>query len=143
MKTQQLNKIKGQHLKYTEDGKPYLHHKKYIWHIPHDLRDTIEIGDIVEVFGSLDLVKVIDVFHAEEPKNNQMIYRLISKADPQADFSYRLKKLRKEKRLTQQDLAQSLGVSKGTISAWETRRAQPRTKLYPKIEEILGIKINF
>lgn len=143
MKTQQLNKIKGQHVKYTENGESYLYPKKYIWHIPHDLRGDIEVGDIVEVFGSLDLVKVIDVFHAEEPKNNQTIYRLVRKSDPQADFSYRLKKLRKEKRLTQQDLAQSLGVSIGTISAWELRRSKPQKKLYPKIEEILGIELKF
>lgn len=143
MKTQQLNKIKGQHLKYTEDGKPYLYHKKYTWHIPHDLRGEIEIGDIVEVIGSNDLVKVTNIFHAEEPKNNQTIYGLVRKSDPKADFIYRLKKIRKEQNLTQQQIAHSLGVSSGTLSAWETGKARPRKKLYPKIEEILGIKIKF
>lgn len=139
----QLNKIKGQHLKKTEDGKTYLHHKTYIWHIPHDLRGDIEVGDIVEVIGSSDRVKVTDIFHAEEPKNNQTIYRLVRKADPQADFIYQLKKLRQDHQFTQHQIANSLGISIGTLSAWESRKSKPRKKLYPKIEEILGIKIKF
>jgi len=143
MKTKQMNKIKGQHIRKKRNGERYLYPKIYSWHIPHDIRGDIEVGDIVEVIGSPDFVKVTDLFHAEEPRNHQTIYRLIRKADPQADFIYQLKKLRKEKKLTQQQVAQSLGVSSGTLSAWEQGKAKPRKVLYPKIEEILGIKIKF
>ena len=88
-------------------------------------------------------MKVTDIFHAEEPKNNQTIYRLVRKSGPQADFIYQLKKLRQDHQFTQHQIANSLGISIGTLSAWESRKSKPRKKLYPKIEEILGIKIKF
>ncbi len=139
----QLNKIKGKHLKKTEEGKTYLHHKTYIWHIPHDLRQEIEVGDLVEVVGSQDYVKVIEIFQSEEPKNHQMIYRLVRKSDSQDNFIYHLKRLQKEHQFTQKQLAQSFGVSSGTLSAWLHKKSKPKKSLYPKIEEILGIKIKF
>lgn len=42
MTTQQLNKIKGQHIRRQREGKCYLYPKPYIWHIPHDSRTKIE-----------------------------------------------------------------------------------------------------
>lgn len=40
-------------------------------------------------------------------------------------FGTRLRELRTEKNLTQQQLAESFNVSKMTISAWETNKQEP------------------
>ena len=40
-------------------------------------------------------------------------------------FPERLKQLRKEKGLTQVTLAETLGVSKGTVAMWETGKRMP------------------
>lgn len=141
--TIQLNKIRGKHIRRKRTGERYLYPKEYIWNIPPDLRGKIEIGDVVEVIGSQDWVKVMDVFHEEDLKNNQFIYRLIRKSDPLADFSYQLKELRKKQNMTQQQLAKVLGVSQRTISLWEKQVSKPQKRLYPKIREMLDIKIRF
>ena len=52
-------------------------------------------------------------------------------------FGMRLKKLRTEKELTQQDLANILGVTRSTISAYET------DALYPSIEVLIEISNYF
>lgn len=49
--------------------------------------------------------------------------------------------LRKEKKLTQMELAQLLHVSDKTISKWETGRGMPDTALLKPLSEALGVSI--
>lgn len=50
-------------------------------------------------------------------------------------------KLRKEKKMTQQDLADKLNVTDRAVSHWENGRSIPDVSLYKKICEILGISV--
>lgn len=51
-------------------------------------------------------------------------------------------KCRKEKKLTQLELAEKLGVSDRSISNWENGRNMPDLSLFKPLCEILGISIN-
>lgn len=50
--------------------------------------------------------------------------------------------LRKEKKYTQEELAEKLNVSNKSISRWENGNTMPDLSLIPKLCEILGISIN-
>ena len=50
--------------------------------------------------------------------------------------------MRKEKGLTQKQLAQEVGVSDKAISKWENGRGMPDTSLMPDLCRVLGININ-
>lgn len=49
---------------------------------------------------------------------------------------------RKKKNLTQEELAEKLGVTNKTISRWETGKFMPDISLFSPLSEILGININ-
>ena len=51
-------------------------------------------------------------------------------------FAENLKLLRQGKGITQQELAQKLGVDKRTISAWETKVCEPSFTMLAKLCEI-------
>ena len=53
-----------------------------------------------------------------------------------------ISKLRKEKKLTQDDLAEKLGVSTKSISRWETGRNMPDYSILKDLCEILDISVN-
>lgn len=53
-----------------------------------------------------------------------------------------IKKLRKEKKLTQSELATKLGVTDKSISNWENGKNMPDLSLFKPLCEILGITIN-
>ncbi|GFI61121.1 hypothetical protein IMSAG049_00274 [Clostridiales bacterium] len=48
-------------------------------------------------------------------------------------------KLRKEKELTQQEIADVLGISNKTVSKWETGLGCPDLSLWPELSVILGV----
>lgn len=50
-----------------------------------------------------------------------------------------LKKIREDKGMKQSELANVLGVSQKTISAWETGRRTPSTKYMQQIEDIFKV----
>ena len=52
-----------------------------------------------------------------------------------------IQNLRREKKLTQQELADKLGVSPKTISKWETGNGLPDISLLKKVSEIFNITI--
>lgn len=58
------------------------------------------------------------------------------------NFSARLKKLRKEKGLNQDELAIALGVRKTTISNYETGYSKPTNNMLRQISEYFGISIS-
>ena len=51
-------------------------------------------------------------------------------------FAERLKQLRKEKGMTQIDLAKAIGVSNGTVAMWETGRRKPSFELLEKLSDV-------
>lgn len=53
-----------------------------------------------------------------------------------------IRKLRLQRNLTQQDIAQRLGISRVAVTKWETGEASPRAEMLPKIAEILLCKID-
>ena len=52
-----------------------------------------------------------------------------------------IKKIRKERNMTQMELAESLGVTDRTISKWETGRGFPDVSLLKPLAEALGITV--
>ncbi len=53
-----------------------------------------------------------------------------------------IKELRKEKGVTQEELAEAMNTSRRTISRWETGVNMPDLDLIPEIAEYFGITIN-
>lgn len=53
----------------------------------------------------------------------------------------RIKRARERKRLSQQELADALGVSRSAVNAWETGRAYPRSAI-GALEDVLGIDLS-
>lgn len=50
--------------------------------------------------------------------------------------------LRKQKNLTQEQLAEKLGVTNRSISRWETGKTMPDLSLLKPLSELLGVTIN-
>ncbi len=57
-------------------------------------------------------------------------------------FAYNLKILRKEKNLTQPQLAKALNVSKGMISFWENEIYEPTATNIIKVANFFNISID-
>jgi transcriptional regulator with XRE-family HTH domain len=58
-------------------------------------------------------------------------------------FSDRLKELRKEKNLTQEDLAKILEISRSTIAGYETERKEPDYETLKKIADFFNVSIDY
>ncbi len=58
-------------------------------------------------------------------------------------FCERLKELRTDKNLLQSELAEKLGLSKATVSAWETGRNQPSFDMLITLSDFFGVSIDF
>lgn len=54
----------------------------------------------------------------------------------------RISKFRKEKHMTQEDLANAMGVSSQAVSKWENDASCPDISLLPKLSKVLGITID-
>lgn len=62
------------------------------------------------------------------------------------EMSYPLMSLaaaRVNAKLTQKELADKVGVSESTIVAWESGRRYPNVRMLGKIEQALGVSLNF
>ena len=53
-----------------------------------------------------------------------------------------LKNIREKKGISQTQLAAALGVSQGTVSAWETGRWEPSIGMIRRITQILGVTVD-
>ena len=58
------------------------------------------------------------------------------------DFGERLKRHRLAHKLTLDDLAQALGVSKPTIWAWEHARSRPRPERHAALAQLLKVPVD-
>lgn len=58
------------------------------------------------------------------------------------EFSKQIKKIRTEKQLTQEQLAQQLNVSRQTISSWENNRNLPDLEMVVSIAKLFGISLD-
>lgn len=58
-------------------------------------------------------------------------------------FPERLKQLRKEKGLTQTDLAKALEVSSGTIAMWETGKRKPSFEMFDKLTALFDKRLDY
>ncbi len=58
-------------------------------------------------------------------------------------LSDKLRQLRREKKLTQNQLAQILNVSNGTIAMWETNKRQPDIETIKKIAKVLEVSTDY
>ena len=56
-------------------------------------------------------------------------------------FSTGLKAIRKQKKISQAELAETVGVHTGTVSHWENGRQMPDTATMQKIADFLGVPI--
>lgn len=54
----------------------------------------------------------------------------------------RLKELRQNAGMTQQEVAADMGVAQNTISNWETERYFPYVRQLPQLARIFGCKID-
>lgn len=52
----------------------------------------------------------------------------------------RIKELREAANLTQQQLADSMGVVRGAVTNWETENTLPRTRQLPLLKIVLGVE---
>ena len=57
-------------------------------------------------------------------------------------FSQNLQKLRSEKNLSQEQLADKIGVSRQTISAWESGKASPELDKITAISKLFSVSID-
>jgi transcriptional regulator with XRE-family HTH domain len=53
-----------------------------------------------------------------------------------------IKELRKKKGLTQEELAKAVGVSRLTVSMWESGKASPKAEFLKKLAEVLEVNVN-
>jgi len=59
-------------------------------------------------------------------------------------FSDKLKNIREEKDVSQEDLAKAIGVSLRSVQYYETRERYPRDrKIYYKLAEFFGVDVNY
>lgn len=58
-------------------------------------------------------------------------------------FSKRLKKLRKNKGLKQQELAEILGIKRNTYSDWENGKTEPSFENLIKLADLLEVSLDW
>ncbi len=58
-------------------------------------------------------------------------------------FGDRLRELRKEKKITQPELADMLGVTFSTVSAWEVGKAQPSYDILTKLAQYFNVTTDY
>src|SRR6056297_1614997 len=58
-------------------------------------------------------------------------------------FSQRLKYLRKEKDIYQKELAQNIGVSRSTITLYESGSRKPNLETLEKLADYFGVSIDY
>ncbi|MDE7248868.1 MAG: helix-turn-helix domain-containing protein, partial [Lachnospiraceae bacterium] len=58
------------------------------------------------------------------------------------DIGSAIKKLRMDRKVTQEEIAEYLGISFQAVSKWETGTTMPDITLLPKIADFFGVRID-
>ncbi|MFS9335227.1 helix-turn-helix domain-containing protein [Streptococcus peroris] len=58
-------------------------------------------------------------------------------------FSKRLKELRKEKKLTQKEIAEQIGIKRNTYSDWETGKNEPNFENLIKLADFFEVSLDW
>lgn len=58
------------------------------------------------------------------------------------EFAQRITQLRKERSMTQEQLAQELGITAQAVSKWENGQSYPDILLLPKLAEVYGVRVD-
>ena len=58
-------------------------------------------------------------------------------------FSKRIKQVREQAGLSQDDLAQKLNITRGTIGHWENQRREPDIQMLCDLADALGADVDF
>lgn len=53
----------------------------------------------------------------------------------------RIRELREQNKMTQSDLAASMGVVRNAVTNWETEVTLPKVRQLPRLAEVLGVTI--
>lgn len=59
------------------------------------------------------------------------------------DLHYKLKELRKSRKITQQTIADRFGVTRGTVSNWELGRREPDLKTLEALAKFYGVSLDY
>lgn len=59
------------------------------------------------------------------------------------EFGIRLKKERENKKISQEDFAKKLGISRSSVGNYETNRNMPTTEILDKMADILDCSIDY
>ena len=96
-----------------------------------------------EAYAEVVLVGNEDSIKAMAGENNIDVSKAIIvdplKSEKAAEYAEKLYDLRKEKGLTQQEVADNLNVSNKTISKWERDEGYPEITMLPEIAKYYGI----
>lgn len=60
-----------------------------------------------------------------------------------SDLHLKLKELRKNRKITQQTIADRFGVTRGTVSNWELGRREPDLGTLEKLAEFYGVSLDY
>lgn len=68
----------------------------------------------------------------------------MTRSKPAAEYPFRatLQRLRNKKKMTQQQVAEKLGVSPVTVSGWELGRRVPEPHMLPRIAQLFGTTVD-
>jgi DNA-binding transcriptional regulator YiaG len=86
------------------------------------------------------LPPIADVIFAPRSTNNKYRQTTDSQMPPIDDFSTKVKSLRTELKLSQEDLAKALGVSFATVNRWENARTQPSKLAQKQLEMFITLQ---
>lgn len=83
---------------------------------------------------------------AENQKNVLMVYAGLMKTGrpaqtPRSDFGSRIHALREAAGLSQQEVADQLGISQPSYALWERKTSAIRAEHVVKLAEVLGVKV--
>jgi transcriptional regulator with XRE-family HTH domain len=78
------------------------------------------------------LERILKIKLAEEEKTTH-------KSQKKNSIKNKIQQARKEKKLTQKELASKLGVSASSISSWENNKSTPNAEIQEKLYQILGL----
>lgn len=60
-----------------------------------------------------------------------------------SDLHLKLKALRKNRKITQQTIAEHFGVTRGTVSNWELGRREPDLQTLEKLAKFYGVSLDY